>query len=160
MIVFSLSTFLITIINIGILFFVLRAVLFKPVTRFMEKRQEGIQKSLDQAESEKNQAKILLTQYTNQLKDAEQEAAEILKAARDAAQLESDRIIAEGKAASEQILDNGHRQLEADRQAAMTLFRTEAAALVITVSGRLLQRELNQEDSRRQAAALLRELGN
>jgi F-type H+-transporting ATPase subunit b len=159
-IVFSLSTFLITVINIGILFFILRAILFKPVTQFMENRQKGIQEALDQAETEKNQAKLLLKQYEDQIKNIEKEASEILKTAREAAKIESDRIIAEGKAASELILANGHKQLEAERQAALAVFRAEAAALVITASSRLLQRELNQDDSRRQAAALLRDLGN
>jgi F-type H+-transporting ATPase subunit b len=159
MLVLSLSTFLVTIINIGILFFVLRAILFKPVTKFMESRTMGIQNTLDQAEKDRSDAKLLLKQYEEQLQDVHKEAQAVLNAAREAAQRESDRMLAEGKAGAEQLLANGRKQLEAERQAAMALFKAEAAVLVISASSRLLQRDLNQEDSRRQAALLIQEIG-
>jgi F-type H+-transporting ATPase subunit b len=160
MIVPSLATFLLTIVNITVLFLVLRAFLFKPVTKFMEERAGKVQASLDQAERERNQAKGLLQQYEEQLKRVDDEAGEILRAARETARLESERIIAEGKAAAAAFLENGRRQLEAERRAAVTVFQADAAALVIGASSRLLQRELNSEDSRRQAELLLKELAN
>jgi F-type H+-transporting ATPase subunit b len=158
MIVPSLSTFLITIINITILFFVLRAVLFKPVTKFMEDRAKKVQDSLDQAEKERLQAKGLLQQYEDQLKRVEEEATEIIRAAKETAALEADRIITEAKAQADLLLDKGRKQLEAEQRAAMTVFQADAAALVIGASSRLIQRELNSDDSRRQADLLLKEL--
>jgi F-type H+-transporting ATPase subunit b len=158
MIVPSLSTFLITIINITILFFVLRAFLFKPVTKFMEDRAKKVQDSLDQAEKERLQAKGLLQQYEDQLKRVEEEATEIIRAAKETAKLEADRIITEAKAQADLLLDKGRKQLEAEQRAAMTVFQADAAALVIGASSRLIQRELNSDDSRRQADLLLREL--
>jgi F-type H+-transporting ATPase subunit b len=158
MIVPSLSTFLVTIINITILFFVLRAFLFKPVTKFMEDRAGKVQDSLDRAEKERLQAKGLLQQYEDQLKRVEEEATEIIRAARETAKLEADRITAEANAQAELLLDKGRKQLEAERRSAMTVFRADAAALVIGASSRLIQRELNSDDSRRQADLLLEEL--
>jgi F-type H+-transporting ATPase subunit b len=151
-------TFIITILNILILFFILRKIFFKPVTKFIEGRAQKIQDSLDQAQKERNLAKGLLQQYEDQLKKVEDEAAEIIRAAKESAKSEADRIIAEGKALAEQSLDRGRKQLEADRRAAMTVFKAEAAALVISASNRLIRRELNSEDSRLQAALLLKEL--
>jgi F-type H+-transporting ATPase subunit b len=156
----SLATFLVTLINITVLFLVLRAFLFKPVTKFMEDRTRKVQASLDQAERERNQAKGLLQQYEDQLKKVDEEAAAILLSARETARLESERIIAEGKTAAEAFLEKGRRQLEAERRAAVTVFQADAAALVIGASGRLLRRELNSEDSRRQAELLIQELAN
>jgi F-type H+-transporting ATPase subunit b len=153
-------TFFITFINIGVLFFILRAVLFKPVTKFMENRARKIQDAIEQAEKDKNQAKVLLQQYEDRLKSAETEAEGILNAARETARQEADRIISEGKEAAEILLDNGRRQLEAERRTALALFKSEAAALVVAASGRLLRRELTGEDNLGQAALLLQELGN
>ena len=59
----NLVTFIATFINIGILFVVLRAILFKPVTKFIEDRAKKIQDSIDQAENNKAQAKNTLEQY-------------------------------------------------------------------------------------------------
>jgi F-type H+-transporting ATPase subunit b len=155
MINFSLSTFLITIFNIGILFFILRAVLFKPVTKFMAERSAKIQEASAQSEKDKNQAKALLEQYENQLKSAEAEAETILKAAREHAQAEADRIIAGGRETAGSLVVNARKQIEAEQQAAIAVFRKEAAGLVVAASARLLSRELRAEDSRQYAEMLL-----
>jgi F-type H+-transporting ATPase subunit b len=153
-------TLVITILNLVILFFILRAILFKPVTKFMDARTRKIQESIDQAEKDRTQAKALQRKYEDQLNAAKAEAAELLSAARGNAQAEADRITAEGKAQAEQLLDRTRKQLAAEQQAALALFQSQAAALVLAAAGRLLQRELTQEDSRRQAALLLEELGS
>ncbi|MDR2020036.1 MAG: ATP synthase F0 subunit B [Treponema sp.] len=158
MLVPSIATFLITLVNIGILFFVLRAVLFKPVTKFMADRTKRIEDNITQAEKDKYQAKQLLEQYESRLKSAEAEGEAIIKAARETARQEADRIAAEAKAAAEAAAVAGRKQLEAERKAAMALFRAEAAALVVGAAGRLLGREINGEDGRRQAEIFLQDL--
>jgi F-type H+-transporting ATPase subunit b len=155
----NLVTFFFTLVNIGTLFFILRAILFKPVTKFMEDRAKKIRNTIDQAEKDKNQAKQLLQQYEDRLKNAEEEAEGIIRSARETAGQQADRIIAGGKEAAENLLKNARQQAEVEQQAALARFRSEAAALVVSASTRLLRRELNQEDHRRYAALLLRELG-
>jgi F-type H+-transporting ATPase subunit b len=158
MIVPSLATFLVTIVNITVLFFVLRAFLFKPVTKFMEDRTKKVRDSLDQAEQERAQAKELLKRHEDQLRQIEEEAAELLRAARENARAEADRIIAEGKAQAERLLEKGRKQLEAEQRSAMAVFQANAAALVLNASGKLILRELNSDDDRSQAELLLKEL--
>lgn len=155
----NLATFLITIVNIGILFFILRAILFKPVTKFMEDRAKKIHDDIEQAEKDKTQAKLLYQQYEDSLKHAEEESEAIIRSARETAREQADRIVAEGKAEVENLLIAARKRIEAEQKAAMAIFKAEAAALVISASSRLLQRELNQEDTRRYAALLLQEIG-
>jgi F-type H+-transporting ATPase subunit b len=152
-------TFFFTFINIGILFFILRAILFKPVTKFMEDRTKRIQNSIEQAEKEKNQARLLQRQYEDLLKAAQGEADAIINTAKETAGEEAGRIISEGKRAAETLLINARRQSEAERQAALALFKAEAAALVVAASGRLLKRELTGKDNLMFAQQLLQELG-
>jgi F-type H+-transporting ATPase subunit b len=154
----SLATFLVTIINIGVLFIVLRALLFKPVTKFMADRTKKVEDTLANAEKEKNQAKQILATYEDQLKKAEGEGEEIIRNARENAGRESARLVAEGKAAAENIITAAHRQIEAEQQAALAVFKAEAAALVVAAASRLLRRDLNQEDNLRLAASLLAEI--
>jgi F-type H+-transporting ATPase subunit b len=155
----NLATFLFTLINIGILFVVLRAILFKRVSKFMEDRTKKIQDTIDQAERDKAQAKLLLQQYEEQLKKAREEAAALVRSARESAGEQADRIIAGGKAEAEALLRNARTRIETEQEAALARFRAEAAALVVSASARLLRRELNQDDNRRYAGMLLRDLG-
>ncbi|MDR2447850.1 MAG: F0F1 ATP synthase subunit B [Treponema sp.] len=151
-------TFGITIINLVILFFILKAILFKPVSKFMEARAAKIQNDIDSAAKDKEQAKQLLERYEMKLKDAQAEAEAVIKEAREQAAAQADKIVAEGKKKVEVIIANANRQIEAEYKAAFALFKAEAAGLVIAASSRLLQRDLNQEDSSRFVKLLLQEL--
>ncbi|MDR2305289.1 MAG: ATP synthase F0 subunit B [Treponema sp.] len=155
----SAATFLITIINIGILFFILRAILFKPVSSFMEARTKKIEEALANAEREKAQAKMLLEQRNAQLKQTSLEVEKILKSAREKAEKQADAMLSEAKAQVEILVSNGRKQIETERQAAVALFKTEAAALVVAASGRLLKRELKGGDETEYARLLIEELG-
>jgi F-type H+-transporting ATPase subunit b len=158
MISLSLATFLVTIVNITLLFFVLRALLFKRVSKFMADRTKKVEDTLAQAEKEKNQAKQLLAAYEDRLRQAEGEAEAIIRNARENSRQEADRIMAEGKATAEAMVASARSQIEAERQAALALFKAEAAALVVAAASRLLRRELNQEDNRRLASSFLTEI--
>ena len=151
-------TFVITIINIIILFLILKKILWKPVTKFMADRAKRVQDSIMQAENDKNSARDLLAQYDAQLKTARTEADAIVRAARENARLEAERIIAESRVSAEATLANARKQLETEREAALAVFRKEAAALVVAATGRLLEREIQSEDNSHYADMLLDEI--
>ena len=153
-------TFLITVINITILFFVLRAILFKPVTKFMADREKRIQDSIEQSEKDKSQARDMLAQYQAQLKTAEADAEAIIQNARENANLEAEKIIAEGRVSAEAVMANARKQLETERRAAFAAFRSEAAALVVSAASRLVEREIESGDSRRYADMLVDEVSH
>jgi F-type H+-transporting ATPase subunit b len=151
-------TFVITIINITVLFFILRAILFKPVTKLMADRAQKVQTVIDQAEKAKADSQKLLAEYEGKLKSAEAEADEIIKTARKSAEAKSRQIIEESKAAAEALIAAARRQVESERQTAFTHFKVEAAALVMAACARLVQREISGDDNRRYAAMMLDEL--
>jgi len=151
-------TFVITIINIVILYLILRTILFKPVTKFMAERAKRIQDSIEQSEKDKTQAKAMLAQYEAQLKAAEIEAEAILHTAREHATQEAEKIIAESRVSAEAVLASARKQLDTERHVAMAAFKKEAAALVVAASGRLVGREINSEDSKHYADLLIDEL--
>jgi F-type H+-transporting ATPase subunit b len=151
-------TFVITVINIAVLFFILRAILFKPVTKFMADRARRIKENIDQADNEKALAKQLRQQYEDQLKSARTEAEDIIRAARKSAMMEAQRYIEAGKAEAAEIIANTRNQLELEKKAAMAKFLTDAAGLITAASSRLVARELNSDDNQRYANMLINEL--
>jgi F-type H+-transporting ATPase subunit b len=154
----SFVTFGITIFNIVFLYFVLKKLLFKPLTKFMADRAQRIQGGIDQANKEKAIAQKMLEEYRGKLENANGEAQEIISAARKEATVEADRIIANGKAEVDAMTAGARRRIEAEHQAAFARFGLEASALVMAAAAHLVQREFTGEDSRRCAAMLLDEL--
>jgi len=151
-------TFVITIINIIILYFILRLILFKPVTKFIAKRAEGIQSSIDQAKQDREEAQKILLEYRDRVKNAETEAEEIIKAAKKNARVEAEKIIDSGRTAAETIISHARKQTENERHTMVTRFNQEAAALVLAASARLVQREITGDENRHYASMLLNEL--
>ncbi|MDR2211509.1 MAG: F0F1 ATP synthase subunit B [Spirochaetaceae bacterium] len=151
-------TFFITIINIVILFFILRAILFKPVTKFMNDRSRKIQDDIDTAEKNKREAKHLLEQYEKRLSDAELEAETIIRVAREHAEAEAGRITAGAKAEVDRMVAGARARLEAERLGAMAVFKAEAASLVVSAAGRLVKRNLTGPEQLRYAEEALKSL--
>jgi F-type H+-transporting ATPase subunit b len=151
-------TFVITIINITILFFILKAVLFKPVTKFMAERSKRVQDTIDQAQKDKDEAMRLLDEYKNKLKMSEAQAHEILKTARENAERQAQLIIADGKREAQDTVNAALKQIETERQAALSKFKIEAAALIIAVSAKLASKDFSGDDSRRYVNMLIDEL--
>jgi len=148
-------TFIITVINIALLFFILRALLFKPVTKFMAERANRVRDSIVQAQREKEEATKLLVEYERRLKDAETRAREILKTARENAERQAQSIIAEGRREAQDAVNSALRQIETERAAALAKFKLEAAALVITAGAKLAAKDFSGDDNRRYVNMLL-----
>ncbi|MDR2445160.1 MAG: ATP synthase F0 subunit B [Spirochaetaceae bacterium] len=155
---FSVSFFF-TLVNIAVLFIVLRAILFKPVTKFMEGRTAKIKAEIENAAKERDEAKSLRLAYEEKVKNAGTEAAQLAKKTREAAEKQAELIISDAKAQAEDIIGGARKQILAERQAAFIAFRAEAATLVVAAAGRLLRRDFSDEDARAHAELVLRELG-
>jgi F-type H+-transporting ATPase subunit b len=151
-------TFGITILNIIILTIILRAVLFKPVTKIMAERAKRVQDSIDQAEKDRANSQKILGEYRAKRKSAGDEADAIIKTARERAETEARQIVAEGKTEAEALTAAARRQIEAEQKAAFARFKLEAAALVMAATARLVQREFSGDDKSRYASMLLDEL--
>ena len=152
-------TFFITILNIGVLYLILRAILFKPVTKFIENRTQKIKGELEQAAKEKERAEALRKQYEASIQSAEDEGERIIKEARELAQKQAQTIVDQGKIDAENLLKAARLQIEAERRVEALAFQEQAAALVLSATGRLLGREVNAEDSRKAAQQFVSELG-
>ena len=152
-------TFLFTLLNIGVLFFILRLILFKPVTKLMEERAEKARREKEEAGREKEEAGRLRKEYEELMRNALAEKEALIKAAREAAEAQAERIIQDGKDQAERLVASARNQIGAERSAAFSALKNEAAALVLLAASRLIRREISGEDSQRQAEFLLQEIG-
>ena len=82
-----------TIVNLLILFLLLKHFLFKPITQMMESRTAEIENNLKDAEEQKQKAQQLNTQYEEQLQGAQAQAAQIISDAKAQGQKEYSSIL-------------------------------------------------------------------
>ena len=94
------------IINLVVLYLLLRHFLFKPVMGIMDKRRQIIEDGLRNAQDAQNDAMKMKQEYEDALKGAKQESVQIVENARSAAKNEYDRIVAEAGEKAGSIIEN------------------------------------------------------
>lgn len=115
----SVSNLVITIINILVLYLLLRKFLYKPVMGIIEKRDEMIKTQLETAKKTEQDAMQLKAQYENSLNDAHDESLRIVENSKARAQEEYSRIVKEADEQAGKIIDNARKTVELDREKAV-----------------------------------------
>jgi F-type H+-transporting ATPase subunit b len=152
-------TFLITIVNIAFLYFALRKVLFKPVTDFMENRTNKIQRDIDGAKISAARAQALEAEFTERLKNAQEEGKKIIQSSRDKAEQEYASIVAKAKEEAARILAATELEIEQERRLAELALRRETAELSIGAASRILSENIDSERNRKLVEKFLETAG-
>jgi F-type H+-transporting ATPase subunit b len=150
-------TFFITIANFLVLYLVLKKLLFKPVTNFMEARAKKIKDSLTDAAIMKSQADELAARYEGLMANADAEAERLVKEGEDRAKAESKALLEKASAEAAETRRRGEEAAEREREKARQELAGDIAALAAEVAGRLVGRAAAAEDAR-SAEVLVREL--
>ncbi|MEI3507673.1 MAG: ATP synthase F0 subunit B [Bacilli bacterium] len=91
------TTLFFTVLNILILYFILKKILFKPVTKYMETRSNKIKEALDMAEEAKAKVEAMEEEHQARLKEAKEEGIALINSYEQKAKNEYDNIIANAK---------------------------------------------------------------
>ena len=118
MLTFNISI-LYNVINILVLFVLLKIFLFKPVTEIMEKRKAMIQQDLDDAKKAKDDAEQMKGEYENTLNSAKNQAADIVKDAKTRAEVEYNSIIEQGNKDAAAIMANADKTIAQEKERAI-----------------------------------------
>lgn len=119
------------------------------MTKMLDERTEKIEGGLARAEAAQAEAAQRLEEYDRQLAEARQEAARIRDEARAEGQVIVAELRAKASAEADRILDVAQRQIQAERQQAMTELRGDIGALATELASRIVGEAL--ADDARQA---------
>jgi F-type H+-transporting ATPase subunit b len=136
------------ILNLLLLYFVLRKVLFKPVTEFMENRTQSIKNSIDEAEKQKAEAIELKRSYEEQIAHAKEDAEKIIREARAKAETEHDKIVAQARTEAEALMIRAREDIENERRQMISELRAQVAGLALAAATRVIEVNLDTEKNR------------
>ena len=128
-----------TVVDVLILYVLLRKFLFKPIQNVLDQRQKTIEADIAAAQTSKTEAAAALTTAQDKLRNVDNEAA---------ARREADEIVAAGKAAVE--IERQNKLREADAQ---------ATALARSMCEKLLKHNLTAQDDDQLLDDLLQKAG-
>ena len=148
-----------TVVNLLILFILLRIFLFKPVLGMIEKRKAAIEGTLSDADQKNAAAQALKQQYESSLKDAKQESFQIVSDAKDRAQVQYNQIIDKANDAS-QIVRQANAAAEADREKILKDAQSELASVALAAASKLLGTTVDAKANKAMLDAFLAEAGD
>ncbi len=120
--------------------------LFKPIAGVIQRREKFVEDSLTHAASSKEEADKLLAEYKEQLKEARQEAQQIIEKASKDAEDYGRRKRVEADNEAQAILEKAKREIQVERERAVSAIRDEVATLAVAAAGKILNRTITKED--------------
>lgn len=154
----SLQTLVAQVINFLIVAIALYFFAVKPVVATLDQRQKTIADGLQYAEDMKVQLAKAEQERAETIKKATLEAQRILAEARDQAKDLLDRKTNEAAAKAESIIHKAHEAIDVERNKMLSEVRQEVARLVVATSGKVLSRELSDQERSRFGEVAAREL--
>ena len=127
-----------TIINLIVLFLLLRHFLINPVSNIMEQRRKLIADGLQNAQDTQDEANRLKAEYEEALSGAKKESAEIVDKARIDARAEYDRIVGEAGAKAGNIIENAKENVRIEREQTMKELQYQIAGLAIASAEKIV----------------------
>jgi F-type H+-transporting ATPase subunit b len=147
----NLGFLLVQIVNFAIIFIVLRAWVYKPMMRMLEKRKLSIAQGLEDARvaaearaNAEREAEVLI-------KQAQVKANDVMREANERAESRKREIIAEADAEIARKKSDAEAEIQTERNTILSELRSEVVTLAMAAAQKLVQESLTQE---RQSALL------
>ncbi|MGM9522310.1 MAG: F0F1 ATP synthase subunit B [Oscillospiraceae bacterium] len=145
------------VVNIVVLYILLRLFLFKPVRKFMAAREERINGQMSKADEVKAEAERIKNEYSEKLAGAKDECEAIVaQGYKDGAEHAQD-ITREAEKEAERIIEQAKQEAQEYKQRAMDSAKDELAGIAVDMAGRILR--FDDEIKKRVAAGNTRKSG-
>ncbi len=151
---------LFNIINIIVLFLLLRKFLIKPILNVMNKRDEIIKNGLDNARTKEAEATVMKNKYEKQLSEANKESAQIISDAKKEAQAKSQNILDDANKRADIIMQNANKEIEVAKTKAVSEAKEQIAQLAVEVAKKVATTSSNEQSDSDMYDEFIKEAGD
>ena len=138
-----------TLLAFGITMWVLSRFAFPRISAALEERAQKVAKNIEESERQRREADELLADYRERLKEAREQADDIVARARKAGENSKAEATAEGKAKREELVAAARKDIETETKRSLEQLRKEVADLTVLATEKVARKSLSEEDQRR-----------
>jgi F-type H+-transporting ATPase subunit b len=128
---------------------VLSRLAFPRIQQALDRRANAIRESIETAERQRKEADELLSEYRGRLRDAREQADEILARARRSAEAAEAEATAAGRQRREELVGAARRDIEAETRRSLDRIRQEVADLTVLATEKVTRKSLDPDDQKR-----------
>jgi F-type H+-transporting ATPase subunit b len=145
----GLGLMLWTLIAFGITYYALSKLAFPRIAEALDKRRKAIDESIESAIRTKEEADQLLEEYRARLKEAREQADDIVARSRRAAESHQEESKVAAKQYREELMESTRRDIENETRRALDEIRKEVADLTVIATEKVTRKSLDSDDHRR-----------
>lgn len=134
-----------TVINLIIFFVLMRAFLFKPIKKTMDKRKELIEQKFKDADDANAQAEALKQEYTDKLADVDSERNRMILEARKSAKTEYGKMMSRAEEDVQRMKTAAQKSIDAERTSAMRSAKESIASLAMEAAEKVVGANISPE---------------
>ena len=136
------------VINVVIVFLVLRKLLYKPITKFMQARSDRIADQIEEAAKKESEAEQLKARYDDMVDNAHILTAEFIEKSKAAADEQAKKIVISAQTNANEIMYRSKKDIQLLRSKAKEEMRGEITDMAVQIARKILKREVSAEDNK------------
>jgi F-type H+-transporting ATPase subunit b len=128
--------------------------------KMIDDRQKEIDDMYSDAESAKDGAAQLKSEYEEKISHAESESEEILKNALRRAQLKEEEILRDANVEASRVLERAEEQIELEKKRALNEVKNEVSSMAIGIASAVIERDVSESEHRDLIDDFINNIGN
>jgi F-type H+-transporting ATPase subunit b len=138
-----------TLIIFVLLLFVLSRYAFKPITAAVVAREAALQKAIDDAKHDREEAARVLAEHRAALDAARGDAQRLIVEGREAGERVRAEITEQARAEQQEMMERVRREIASEKDRAIAELRREAVDLAIRGAGKVIEKNFDDASNRR-----------
>ncbi|MDD6435131.1 MAG: F0F1 ATP synthase subunit B [Clostridiales bacterium] len=138
--------FVATICNLFIQMYLIKRFLFKPINNMLQKRKELADAEIQEAVKAKEEALAMKNEYEHSISEAREKAGEIVASAQKTASLQSEEILRDAARQANAMKAKAESDIAQEKRKAVNEIKNEIGDLAVEIAGKVIEREINEED--------------
>lgn len=127
-----------TIVNLIVLYLLMRRFLFGPIQAIIDKRKELIESRFHEAKEEQSQADQMKEKYQGLLANAKEESAQIVERAREQAKSEYESRLSYAKEQADKMLEAAREKMEQEHDKMLKELESQISSLAMCAAGKVI----------------------
>lgn len=156
----NLWNILISLLNLAVLFWLVKKFLFKPVRRMLDERQAAIDHSYAAAAEAQRIADESRESWESKLRTADDEAQTVIREAAEVAGRRAEQIVREADEKAQGMLRRAENEVQLERRRATEDMKREIVEVSAAIAEKMLEREVNENDHRAMIDDFIEKIGD
>lgn len=156
----ELVSMIITLVSVFILFLILKKYLHKPVTEFIQKRQDNIEKEIKETKVLRQEAIELKADYEKRIEKAKLEGQEIIEGSRVRASELEKSMLEEAKKEVETVMERAKKEIAREKEKAYEDVKKSAGEMAILIASKIMEKDINLENQNTLINKFIDEVGS